>query len=99
MLPFLYTQIVPDTVVYYPAMYAYKKNRYRPILFYTTVSVLFQGFSEYVDVSHIADHCVREMILVNLGYRLVENYIYAKSPDEKTLQINVLQKIYEMGDI
>jgi hypothetical protein len=31
--------------------------------------------------------------------RLVESYIYAKSPEEKTLQINVLQKVYEMGDL
>jgi tRNA A-37 threonylcarbamoyl transferase component Bud32 len=63
------------------------------------VPAYYRGFSEYADVSHIADHCVREMILVNLGYRLVENYLYAESPDEKTLQVNTLQKIYEMGDL
>jgi hypothetical protein len=63
------------------------------------VPAYYKGFSEYADVSHIADHCVREMILVNLGYRLVEWYVNAASPDEKALQVNVLQKIYEMGDI
>ena len=63
------------------------------------VPAYYKGFSEYADVSLIVDHCVREMILVNLGYRLVENYIYAESSDEKTLQINVLQKIHDMGDI
>jgi len=63
------------------------------------VPAYYRGFSEYADVSHITDHCVREMILVNLGYRLVEWYINAASPDEKTLQINVLQKIHEMGDM
>jgi len=63
------------------------------------VPAYYRGFSEYADVSHIADHCVREMILVNVGYRLVEWFINAASPDEKTLQINTLQKIYEMGDI
>ena len=63
------------------------------------VPAYYRGFSEYADVSYIADHCVHEMILVNVGYRLVENYIYAESPDEKTLQVNVLQKIYEMGDM
>jgi len=61
------------------------------------VPAYYKGFSEYADVSHIANHCVHEMILVNFGYRLVENYINAASPDEKTLQLNVLQKIYEMG--
>jgi len=63
------------------------------------VPAYYRGFSEYADVSHIVNHCVREMILVNLGYRLVESYIYAASPDEKTLLINTLQKIHEMGDM
>ena len=49
-----------------------------------------------VDISHITDHCVRELILIMFGYRLVEWYKFANSPDEKTLQINTLQKICEM---
>ena len=61
------------------------------------VPAYYIGFSEFADVSHVSDHCVREMILVNFGYRLVEEFIHAKSPDDKTLQINTLQKIYEMG--
>jgi hypothetical protein len=36
------------------------------------------------------------MILVNLGYRLVEWYISADAPDKKALQLDTLQKIYEM---
>ncbi|MCL2055611.1 MAG: aminoglycoside phosphotransferase family protein [Oscillospiraceae bacterium] len=62
------------------------------------VPAYYKGFSEYADVSHITDHCVRELILVMFGYRLVEWYKFAKSPDEKTLHLNTLQKIYEMGD-
>ena len=62
------------------------------------VPAYYKGFSEYVDVSHVADHCVHEMILVNFGYRLVEWYINAASPDEKALQLNVLQRIHEMGN-
>jgi hypothetical protein len=63
------------------------------------VPAYYRGFSEYTDVSHILDYCVREMILVNFGYRLVENYLYAKSPEEKKLQLDTLQKIYEIGDV
>jgi thiamine kinase-like enzyme len=58
------------------------------------VPAYYTGFSEYVDVSHIADHCIRELILVMFGYRLVEWYKFAKSPDDKTLHLNTLQKIY-----
>ena len=60
------------------------------------VPAYYKGFSEYTDVSHITDHCVRELILVMFGYRLVEWYKFAKSLDEKMLHLNTLQKIYEM---
>lgn len=63
------------------------------------VPAYYKGFSEYSDVSYISDHCVRELILIIFGYRLVEWYKYAKSPKEKTQQIDILQKIYEMKNI
>ena len=62
------------------------------------VPAYYKGFSEYADITHITDNCIREMILVNLGYRLVEWYMSAKSQDDKTLHLNTLQKIYEMKD-
>lgn len=49
-----------------------------------------------VDVSDISDHCIRELILFMFGYRLVEGYKFAKSPEDKTLPLNTLQKIYEI---
>ena len=61
------------------------------------VPAYYKGFSEYADMSHITDNCIREMILVNFGYRLVEWTINAKSPQDKALNIDTLQKIYEMG--
>lgn len=61
------------------------------------VPVYYKGFSEYADVSRIKDHCVRGLILLMFGYRLVEWYIYAKTPEDKTLQLDTLQKIYEIG--
>ena len=54
------------------------------------------GFSEYVDISHITDKCIKEMIIFNYGYRLVDWYKTAKTEEEKELHLNVLQKIYEM---
>ena len=62
------------------------------------VPAYYKGFSEYADISHITDNCIREMILVSVGYRLVEWYKSAKTPDEKTLHLDTLQKIYEIGD-
>jgi len=60
------------------------------------LSKMFDNRIIRVDIFHITDHCVRELILVLFGYRLVEWYKFAKSPDEKTLQLNTLQKIFEM---
>jgi tRNA A-37 threonylcarbamoyl transferase component Bud32 len=60
------------------------------------VPAYYKGFAEYADVSNVTDDCVYEMILVNLGYRLVEWYMSAGTPDKKALQLDTLQKIYEM---
>ena len=68
------------------------------------IPAYYRGFSEHVDVSHITDHCIYELILVMFGYRLVEWYLNAGSGnelqetnDEKILHLDTLQKIYEMG--
>ncbi|MFC5603168.1 phosphotransferase family protein [Sporosarcina koreensis] len=63
------------------------------------VPAYYKGFSEYVDVSHIADHCVYEMILLAFGYRLVESYLFTEDEDQKTKQVLTLQQIYEMKTI
>lgn len=63
------------------------------------VPAYYKGFSEYADVSHIADHCVYEMILLVFGYRLVESYLHTEDDDEKTKHALTLQKIYEMKTI
>ena len=63
------------------------------------VPAYYRGFSEYADVSHITDHCIRELILVNFGYRLAESHMLADTPDKKTMQIDILKKIYEMRNM
>jgi len=60
------------------------------------IKAYYKGFSEYADVSHISDHCIYELILAMFGYRLVEWYKFAESPEERALHLNTLQKINEM---
>ncbi|MCK9860210.1 phosphotransferase [Paenibacillus sp. ATY16] len=60
------------------------------------IPAYYKGFSEYVDVSLITNHCVYEIILLVFGYRLVEQYLHTVADDEKTKCVHILQKIYEM---
>ncbi|WFR54787.1 aminoglycoside phosphotransferase family protein [Anaerocolumna sp. AGMB13025] len=64
--------------------------------FQKCIPAYYKGFSEYSDVSQLSEPCVAELILLMFGYRLVEWYINSESLDEKTLQLNTLQKIYEI---
>lgn len=63
------------------------------------IPAYYRGFSEYADVSHISDHCIYELILIMFGYRLVEWYKFAESPEHKLMHLNTLQQIYEMRNI
>lgn len=60
------------------------------------IPAYYRGFSEYADVSHISDHCINELILTMFGYRLVEWFKFAESPEDKSMHLNTLQKIHEM---
>lgn len=64
--------------------------------YHKCTAAYYKGFSEYADVTHITDNCVRELTLAMFGYRLIEWFINAESPEEKALQIDTLQKIYEL---
>lgn len=63
------------------------------------IPAYYRGLSEYADVSYISDHCIYELILVMFGYRLVEWYKFAESPEDKSMHLNTLQKIHEMRDM
>ncbi len=56
------------------------------------VPAYYKGFSEYADVSPIADHCVYELILLVFGYRFVEWYLHTEDDEEKTKCVQTLQK-------
>lgn len=64
--------------------------------YHRCIPAYYKGFGEYADVSGITDHCIRELILILFGYRLIEWYLNAESPDEKKLHLDTLQQIYEM---
>lgn len=63
------------------------------------IPAYYRGFSEYASVSHISDHCMYKLILIMFGYRLVEWYKFAESPEDRSLHLNTLQKIYEMRNM
>lgn len=63
------------------------------------VPAYYKGISEYVDVSHISDDCIYELMLVMFGYRLVEWYKFAETSAEKNLHLKTLERIYEIGRI
>ncbi|WP_042199331.1 aminoglycoside phosphotransferase family protein [Paenibacillus camerounensis] len=60
------------------------------------IPAYYRGFAEYADAPRVEDHCVCELILIIFGYRLVEGYLHAKDEDGKALNLQTLQKIYEM---
>jgi len=62
----------------------------------TLIPAYRAGLSEYMDLSQIEDLCVREMILIKFGYRILREYMFSPSPDVKEDQISILQKIYDL---
>jgi thiamine kinase-like enzyme len=59
----------------------------------------YRGFSEHVSTYSIRDNCVYELILIMFGYRLIEWFKFAKSAEEKDLQLSTMQKIYELRQL
>jgi thiamine kinase-like enzyme len=60
------------------------------------VPAYYRGLAEHMDVSGIQNRCIREMILIKFGYRLVRGYRHVKTAEAKQRHIAALQKIYEM---
>lgn len=60
------------------------------------VPAYYEGFSEYVDIAKISKNFIWEMIIMIFGYRLVEWYKFSESAEEKQVQLETLQKIYEL---
>lgn len=60
------------------------------------VPAYLKGLSEYLDVPTAEELCTLEMILIQFGYRMMQEYMFSESTDEKNRGVNALQKIYEM---
>ena len=67
-------------------------------LYRRCVPAYMKGFSEHVDISHIKEHYVWERIILMFGYRIVEWFLDGETAEEKKLQVDTLQKIYEMAE-
>lgn len=69
------------------------------------VPAYIEGFSEYVDISELINGSKRndlyivEQIILFFGYRMLEDYKYAESEEEKAFIIKVLQKMKELDGI
>ena len=64
------------------------------------VAAFYKGFSEFADITNIEDNCVKELCLLMYGYRIIEWFLDAEDDDsQKKLQIDTLQKIYEITKI
>ena len=70
--------------------------RQMPEYYRRCVPAYYRGFSEYADVSHITDHCIRDMMLMNFGFRLAAWHMTAETAESKVLQADTLQMIYEI---
>jgi len=64
-----------------------------------SIPAYLKGFSEYVDISHISNNYIYERMIMHFGYRLVEWFLEADSPEEKEYHKQTLQRIYEIGEM
>jgi len=66
-------------------------------IYQKSISAYLKGFSEFVDISAISNNYIFERMILHFGYRLVEWYLNAETPEEKEYHKQTLQKIYEIG--
>ncbi|HBL84642.1 MAG: hypothetical protein A2Y17_10935 [Clostridiales bacterium GWF2_38_85] len=63
------------------------------------VPAYLKGIIEYMDIPSIDEPIILTMTLIKFGYRMMQEYMFSESPNEKSWGVNALQKIYEMGYI
>lgn len=62
------------------------------------VPAYYKGLSEEMDLGAVGDFCLREMILIKFGYRMLQAFMVSPSPDVKARQVAALRKIDGMKD-
>jgi thiamine kinase-like enzyme len=60
------------------------------------IPAYFKGVMEYMDIPHVDEICIYEMILIKFGYRMMQERMFSDTYDKKNWGINALQKIYEI---
>ncbi|MDR1689273.1 MAG: aminoglycoside phosphotransferase family protein [Clostridiales bacterium] len=62
------------------------------------VPAYVRGFSERGDEPPLDENIVLTLILIKFGYRMLQDYMFTQSPQEKSRGLNSLQIIFEMRD-
>lgn len=63
------------------------------------VPVYLKGVSEFMSVSPIDETHILTITLIKFGYRMLQEYMYSESLEEKSYGVNALQKIYEVRTV
>ena len=60
------------------------------------VPAYLRGFSEHADVPPATERCIRDMMLFSYGFRLAAWHMTADTGEGRALQVETLQKIFEI---
>jgi tRNA A-37 threonylcarbamoyl transferase component Bud32 len=60
------------------------------------IPAYYKGVAEYMDISGISNHYIKEMILLIFGYRMAQNFMFADDDAERGEALTALQKVWEM---
>jgi hypothetical protein len=60
------------------------------------IPAYLKGVMEYMDIPHVDEKCILEMILIKFGYRMMQERMFSKTYDKNNWGMNALQKIYEI---
>ncbi|MCL2051912.1 MAG: methyltransferase domain-containing protein [Lachnospiraceae bacterium] len=67
--------------------------------YHKCVPAYLNGFSEFSDILRNKNLYIHERIIMHFGYRLIDKVTWrgdVKTPDEQRIDLDILQKIYEM---
>lgn len=60
------------------------------------IPAYFKGFMEYMDIPHIYQRSIFEMILIKFGYRMIQDRMFSETHDKNNWGLNALQQVYEI---
>lgn len=63
------------------------------------IPAYYKGFADFADAPPLSEHCIHEFILLLFGYRIIEWFKFAETPEDKALQIQTLEAIHSCQSI